>query len=217
MKAYISKEMQAYLRPRTNAAGQDVEEAVDQPLYHRQNVASTDTKLTFFNSTSQDETVTNVTSSELSKGRRFAIFGVSVVFIAGQNYAQDTTNQTLSSALNDAKRILESAALLRLTVLQKDYLVESPLTRVPSGIGLWSGAGGFNRTQLSAADGTQQISYATNGMPMFGCSRKLRIPIPLPEQTKFKATIEFAAAQSNLTVTGELMVHLDGVTLRAIQ
>lgn len=216
MKSYISKEMQDFLQPR-KLNGVEVEEALDQPLYHRQAYAAAgQASLTFFNSTSQDETVTNVQGSELSKGRRFAIFGISVMFIAGQNYVQNTADKLTSSALNDIKKALESASLLRLRVLQKDYLVESPISRVPAGAGIWSGGAAYQQNLAAAADVTTQISYGVNGVPQVGCHRQLRVPVPLPEQTVFKVTTEWAAAQA-ITVAGEIMVHLHGVQLRALQ
>lgn len=223
MKSYISAAMQQFLQPRTlnnipvANGGVEIEEALDQPLYHRQAYAiGGQTSLTFFNSTSQDETVTNVQGSELSKGRRFAIFGVSCMFIPGQAYFQDTANTTLSSALVDLKTAFESASLLRLKILQKDYLVESPLTRVPAGAGVWSGGAAVQQNLLSAADRLTQISYGTNGIPQIGMHRQLRVPIPLPDQTVFKVSLEWAAAQS-ITIAGEVMVHLHGVQLRALQ
>lgn len=216
MKSYISKEMQAFLQPR-QVQGHEVEEALDQPLYHRQSYPiGGSLKLTFFNSTSQDETVTNVNGSELSKGRRFAIFGVSVMFIAGQDYAQNTANLALSSALNDIKKAFESSSLLRLKILQKDYLVESPITRVPAGAGIWTGGAAYNTNLAVAANNTSQISYGVNGVPQVGCHRQLRVPLPLPEQTAFVVSLEWPAVQA-VTIAGEVMVHLHGVQLRALQ
>lgn len=216
MKSYISKQMQDFLQPR-KIGGTEVEEALDQPLYHRQAYAAAgQLSLTYFNSTSQDETVTNVTGAELSKGRRFAIFGVSVMFIAGSAYVQNTADLLLASGLNDIKKALESASLLRLKILQKDYLVESPIARVPAGAGIWSGGAAFDQNLASAADRTAQISYGVNGVPQVSCHRQLRVPIPLPSQTKFKVSLEWAALQT-IATAGEIMVHLHGVELRALQ
>lgn len=216
MKSYISKQMQEFLEPR-KSGGVEIEEAIDQPLYHRQAYAQAgQLSLTFFNSTSQDETVTNVTASELSKGRRFAIFGVSVMFIAGSAYVQNSADKVTVSALNDIKKALESASLLRLKILQKDYLVESPIARVPAGAGIWSGGAAYDQNLVAAADVTTQISYGVNGVPQVGCHRQLRVPIPLPSQTKFKVSLEWAALQT-ISTAGEIMVHLHGVELRALQ
>lgn len=218
MNAHISPAMQKYLTPVRNAAGTEIEEAVDQPIYHIQAYATAGaTQYVFFNTAAGGYSVTNMDAqSVLSKGKRFAIFGLGVSFIPGQALAQDTATTVLNSALNDAKNVLEGAGWLELNILDKNYLRESPLFRVPGGVGLNVGGAAFQRTQASAADGTRQISYGTNGVPMLSNMRKLRVPIPLPEQTKFAVTVNFPTAVS-ITTAGSLGCWLDGVLLRAVQ
>lgn len=218
MNAHISPQMQAYLTPRKNQQGTEIEEAVDQPLYHLQAYATGgSTQYTFFNTAAGGYSVTNMDAqSVLSKGKRFAVFGIGIGFIGGQAIAQDTATTVLNSYANDAQKVLEGVGWAELNILDKNYLREAPLTRLPAGVGLNVGGASFQRTQASAADGTRQISYASNGMPMLSCMRKLRVPIPLPEQTKFAVTVNFPTAIT-VTTAGSLCVWLDGVLLRAVQ
>lgn len=223
MKSYIGRQMQAFLQPRTQNGGPwstsnpEVEEALDQPLYHIQSYGTggSASPYVFFGSTSSDLAVTNVSGGKLSKGRRFAIFGVSFAFIGGAPAASDATNLTVTSYLEDARKVLESAAYFKIRILEKDYLIESPLTRVPAGIGL-SGVGAVARSLASSADGNRQISYATNGLPTLMNSRKLRVALPLPEQTDFFASVTYSAAQT-VSTASSIGVWFDGVTLRALQ
>lgn len=212
MKPYISKDMQIFLQPAAN------EEAVDQPLYHIQSYGTGGaTSFTFFNVATGGFSVTNMDSPKvLSKGKRFAIFGISIAYLGGQAAVQDTSNTTLNSYLNDAVGVLEAAAWLELNILDKNYLRESPLTRVPAGIGVFAAGAAFQRTQASAADGTRQISYGTNGAPVMGVIRKLRVPIPLPEQVQFNVTVTYPTAKTVVTA-GSLGSWLDGVLIRARQ
>lgn len=218
MKPHISAAMQAFLTPRKGQGGADIEEAVDQPIYHRQAVATTSaTQYTFFNTAAGGYAVTNMDAqSVLSKGKRFAIFGLGLAFIPGQNPQQHTTNTTLNSALNDAKTVLEADGWVELNILDKNYLREAPLFRVPAGVGLWVGGSAVQQNLAAAADRLDQISYAANGIPKLDNMRKLRVPIPLPEQTKFAVVVNFSAALT-LVTEGDLACYLDGVMLRAVQ
>ena len=218
MKAYIGPQMQAFLTPRKGPTGVDIEESVDQPLYHLQAYGTPGAvQFTFFNTAQGGYSVTNMdTQSELSKGKRFAVFGIGLAYIPGQAPEQATATTVLNSAINDAKAVLEGAAWLELNILDKNYLREAPLTRVPAGVGLWSGGASFQRTQAAAADGTFQNSYATNGVPCLAAMRKLRVPIPLPDQTKFQVTVNFPTAIP-VTTAGTLACWLDGVLVRAVQ
>lgn len=218
MNAHISPAMQNYLTPLKNAAGTEIEEAVDQPLYHIQAYAAAGaTQFTFFNTAAGGYSVTNMDAqSVLSKGKRFAIFGIGLTYIGGQKIVQDTATTVLNSYLNDAQAVLEGQGWGELNVLDKNYLRESPLTRLPGGIGLNVGGAAFQRTQTAAADGTRQISYATNGLPVLSAMRKLRVPIPLPEQTKFAIVINYPVAVA-VTTAGSVGAYLDGVLLRAVQ
>jgi len=211
MKPYIPPKMQGFLTPADN------EEAVDQPLYHIQTYPTTgQLSLTFFNATG-GLAVTNMDSPKvLSKGKRFGCFSLGVAFIPGQAPAQNLTSLTLNSALNDAKAVLEGACYLEFKILDKVYLTESPLLRIPAGIGMFVGAGGIGRSLASAADGACQISYATNGMPMIGLNRKLHVPIPIPEQVQFAVTITWPAL-TTITTAGSLGIWLDGMLIRARQ
>lgn len=212
MKPFISKDMQGFLQPAAN------EEAVDQPLYHIQSYGTGgSTQFVFFNVATGGFSVTNMDSPKvLSKGKRFAVFGIAIAFIGGQKVAQDTATTVLNSYINDAQAVLEGTAWLELNILDKNYLREAPLTRVPCGIGLNVGGAAFQRTQASAADGTRTVQYASNGVPVMGVIRKLRVPIPLPEQVQFNVTVNYPTAVT-ITTAGSLACWLDGVLIRARQ
>lgn len=218
MKPYISAAMQGFLTPRKAPGGGEIEEAVDQPIYHIQAIATTSaTQYTFFNTAAGGYAVTNMdAASVLSKGKRFAIFGLGLAFIGGQNPVQHTTNTTLNSYLNDAKTVLESAGWLELNILDKNYLRESPLFRVPAGVGVHTGGAAVQQNLASAADRLDEVTYGANGMPLLSNMRKLRVPIPLPEQTKFAVVVNFSSALTLITA-GSLATYLDGVLIRAIQ
>lgn len=211
MKPYISPKMQEFLTPADN------EEAVDQPLYHIQSYgAAGATSFTFFNTTGA-LTVTNMDAQKvLSKGKRFAVFSIGVAFIPGQSPVQNGVATTTDSALADAKKVLEGAAFLQLNILDKVYLTESPLTRVPAGHGLHAVAGGIQATQAAAADGLRQISHGNNGLPLWGTNRKLRVPIPIPEQVQFSVVVTYPTAVA-VTTAGSIAVWLDGMLIRARQ
>lgn len=217
MKPHISPAMQGFLTPR-KINGTDTEECVDQPLYHIQAIATTSsTQYTFFNTAAGGYAVTNMDAqSVLSKGKRFAMFGLGLSFIPGQAPYQNTTTTVINSALNDAKTVLESAGWVELNILDKNYLRESPLFRVPAGVGVSASAAAVNQNLASGADRLEQISYGTNGMPLLSNMRKLRVPIPLPEQTKFAVVVNFSSALTLITA-GSLACYLDGVLIRAIQ
>lgn len=212
MKPVITPEMARFLEPAAN------EEVLDQPLYHIQTYGTGGATLfTFFNVSSTDLSVTNMDNAKiLSKGKRFGVFAISCAYIPGQNPVQKGTSVTLASALNDAKAVLEGAGYLQLALLDKVYLTESPLTRVPAGQGLMTGAGGIQQTQTSAADGLQQISYGTNGLPHVTAKRQLRVPLPIPEQVQFAVNVSFPTAVS-VGTAGKLGIWLDGVLIRAKQ
>jgi hypothetical protein len=216
MKPYISQQMQAFLEAGPN------EEAVDQPLYHIQAYGTAGaTTFTFFNtavgSATNGLSDTNMDASAvLSAGKRFAIFSIGVAYIPGQNPVLNNASTTTNFALNDAKGVLEGTANLQLKVLDKVYLIEAPLLRVPAGIGLFTGAGGIQRTQASAADGTSVVNYGTNGMPFLGAARKLRVPVPIPQQVRFEVTINYPTAVTVVTA-GRIGCWLDGVLIRARQ
>lgn len=218
MNAHISPAMQNFLTPLKDVRGTEIEEAVDQPIYHLQTYDTAgSTQLTFFNVATGGYSVTNMdAASVLSKGKRFAIFGIGIGFIPGQVPVQGTADTTINSALNDAKKVLEGVGWMELNILDKNYLREAPLTRVPAGTGLSVGGAGIQRTQGTPADGTFQVSYASNGVPMLSNIRKLRVPIPLPEQTKFAVVVNFPTAVT-VTTAGKLCCWLDGVMLRAVQ
>lgn len=212
MKPYISGEMARFLEPTAN------EEAVDQPLYHIQSYATGGaTSFTFFNVSSTDLSVTNMDNPKvLSKGKRFGLFSLSFSFIPGAVPVQIGATSTLASALNDAKAVLEGAGYLQFFVLDKVYLTESPLARVPAGYGIAAAGAAFDRNLASAADGIAQISYGTNGVPQITNKRQLRVPVPLPEQVQFGVNVYFPTAVSIITAS-KIACHLDGLLIRARQ
>ena len=213
MKPYISPRAQQFLTPAAN------EEAVDQPLYHLQSYGTAGATLfTFFNTAQTGNFgITNMDNqSILPKGKRFMVFGIGVAFLGGQAPVQNGTSTTLASYLNDARSVIEGSGWIDLTILDKSYLKESPLSRCPAGIGLFTGAGGIQATQASAADGLRQVSYGSNGVPALGNVRWLSVPIPIPEQVRFSVTANFNTAVT-VGTAGTLGVWLLGRMIRVVQ
>lgn len=215
MKPYLSDDAVKFLTPSDN------EEALDQPLYDIKSYAAAGVSgnLNFFADTQAGNgyQVTNLDSANiLSRGKRFMVFGIGVAWLTGANPVQSNVTGTPQFALQDAQAVLEGSAYLSVQILDKVYLVESPLIRVPAGIGLFTGAGGIQETQASGATGVNAISYANNGLPFLGAMRKLRVPLPIPEQVRFTATINFPSAIT-VTVASRIGIWLDGMLIRARQ
>lgn len=201
------------------------EEAVDQPLYHIQSVATTTaTSYTFFNtavgSATNGFSDTNMDSSSvLSAGKRFAIFGIAIAFFPGAApvVRQGTTaNAVPANAANDAKTILEGIGNIQLSILDKPYMQIAPLAYLPAGFGTFVSAAAYSNNQQTAADNSAFAGYATNGLPIPSAARRLRIPIPIPQQTRFGVTITFNAALT-LGTASRIGCFLDGIMIRAVQ
>lgn len=214
MKHYISPGMRGFLTPKPG-----LEEALDQPLYHIRTYPTTgQLSLTFFNQSVGDAGLasTNMDSnSELSKGKREGVFELGVAFMGGADAVEQGAADALDALLNDAKNVLEGQAVLEFKILEKIYLTESPLIRVPAGIGLCAEAGGIQDSDVAATT-NNLVSYGSNGMPIVSNKRKLRVPIAIPAQTKFNVTITWPALVT-VSTASRLGVWLDGMQIRAIQ
>lgn len=197
------------------------EEAVDQPIYHIQSYATAGaTSFTFFNTASGSATNalsdTNMDASNvLSAGKRFAVLAVSLAFF-GSNPHINNSSATFVSPLNDAKGVLEGIGNFNFQVLDKTYLQVAPLSYLPAGFGLYIGGSAQQRTQASGADGTNYVAYANNGFPAPTALRRLRVPIPIPQQVKFQATLTFPSLITVGTAS-RIGCFLDGLLIRARQ
>lgn len=202
------------------------EEAVDQPLYHIQSYAAAGTTLsyTFFNtavgSATNGFSDTNMDSaSVLSAGKRFAVFGIAVAFFPGAATAvtQGTTaNIVPANAANDAKLVLDGIANLQLTILDKPYYQIAPLSYAPAGFGTFVPSASVANNQQTAANASFVAGYANNGVPFVGAARRLRVPIPIPQQVRFSVTITLAATTA-ISTNSRIGVFMDGVLIRAVQ
>lgn len=214
MKPYISADLQKFLTPGPN------EEAVDQPLYSAKSYAAAgQTVLSFFGDTqsSTDVYTTNMDGANmLGVGKRFVVFGVGVALLNGGNPVQSNVSSSPVFNLADAQAVLEGKAEFEFKIIDKVYLQETPLSRLPAGIGLAVGAGGIQQTQATAAAGTNAVTYASNGVPQLTAMRRLRVPMALPSQVRFSATINFASAIS-IGSASRMIVILDGMMIRARQ
>ena len=219
MQPIIVPQMAAFLRPAAN------EEPVDQPLYHIQSYGTAGaTSFTCFNTSVGSATNgfsdTNMDSSSvLSAGKRFAIFGIAVAFFPGPNpiVEQGTTaNFVTLNGINDAKGVLEGIGNVQLTILDKPYLTVAPLAYMPAGIGVYIPSAQVANAQQTAANASYVSGYATNGVPMPSAGRRLRIPIPIPQQVRFSVTLNFNTAIT-VGTAGRIGVFLDGVLIRAKQ
>lgn len=219
MQPIVVPQMATFLKVAAN------EEPVDQPLYHIQSYSTSGpTSLTFFNtavgSATNGFSDTNMDSaSVLSAGKRFAIFGIALAFFPGAATAVEqgtTANLVPANAANDAKAVLEGIANVQLTILDKPYYQIAPLAYLPAGFGAFVSATSVANAQQTAANASFISGYANNGMPFCSAARRLRVPIPIPQQVRFGVTITFNTAIA-VSTTSRIGCFLDGVLIRAMQ
>lgn len=219
MQPIVVPQMAAFLKVSAN------EEPLDQPLYHIQSYAAVGaTSFTFFNvavgSATNGFSDTNMdASSVLSAGKRFAIFGIALAFFPGAATAvtQGTTaNLIPANAANDAKAVLEGIANVQLTILDKPYYQIAPLAYLPSGFGAFVSSTAVANAQQTAANASFISGYANNGLPFCGAARRLRVPIPIPQQVRFGVTLTFNTAVA-VSTASRIGCFLDGVLIRAMQ
>ena len=218
MQPIIVAKMAGFLRARPD------EEVIDQPLYHFQSYATTGAyNYTFFNTAIGSATNgiadTNMEAAgQLSAGKRFAVFGISVVFLPGVApvTSQSTANTVPPNAVNDAKGVLEGIGSLNFKVLNKDYLTIAPLSYLPAGFGTFMSASSIINNQQTAADKSMFGGYAVNGVPLPAAGRRLRVPISIPQQVTFSVTITFPSLITVGTAS-RIGIILEGLQIRANQ
>ena len=219
MQPIVVPQMAAFLRVAAS------EEPVDQPLYHIQSYGTAGAlSFTFFNTSVGSATNgfsdTNMDSSSvLSAGKRFAIFGIQVAFFPGAATAVEqgtTANLIPANAANDAKSVLEGIGNVQLTILDKPYYQIAPLAYLPSGFGVFVPSTAATNAQQTAANASIISGYANNGVPFVGAARRLRVPIPIPQQVRFSVTVTF---NSLITVStaSRIGCFLNGILIRAMQ
>lgn len=201
------------------------EEPIDQPLYHIQSYATGGaTSFTFFNTAVGAATNgfsdTNMDSaSVLSAGKRFAIFGIALAFFPGAATAvtqATTANIIPNNAANDAKSVLEGIGNIQLSILDKPYYQIAPLAYLPAGFGAFVSSASVANNQQTAANSSFIAGYANNGLPFCGAARRLRVPIPIPQQVRFSVTVTFNSAIT-VSTASRIGCFLDGVLIRAMQ
>lgn len=219
MKQLITPSMRKFLQ-----LDESKEEALDQPVYHYQTypAAGQANDMNFFGAVKATATNgaadTNIDiPNQLGSDKRMLVRAISVHFIPGSGPAQLDATAVLKSAANDAKVVLEGLAYLTLTIGDKPYLIESPLAALPAGIGTAVAAGGVQETQGAAANGTMQVSYGTNGVPMFSCIRPLLVPIALWRTSKFAAGISFPGGAIAVSAAARIGIRLWGLQFRPRQ
>lgn len=219
MQPVVVPQMAGFLRPTAN------EEPVDQPLYHIQSYAAAGaTSYTFFNTSvgaaANGFSDTNMDSSSvLSAGKRFAVFGIAIAFFPGAApFVQQgtTANFVVANTVNDAKAVLEGIGNVQLSILDKPYLTVAPLAYLPQGFGTAVQASAIANNQQTGANNSMFAGYATNGSPLPAAARRLRIPIPIPQQVRFSVTITFNTAVA-IGTASRIGCYLDGVLIRAKQ
>jgi len=196
------------------------EEPVDQPVYHIQSYGTAGaTSFTFFNvatgSATNGLSDTNMDSqSVLSAGKRFAVFSIALAYFAPSPMQFNAAGAV--SPLNDANGVLQGIGNVTFQVLDKTYLQVAPLAYLPAGFGTFVGGASYQRTQGTPADGNGFIAPAANGMPIPTAVRRLRVPVPIPQQVKFTVTVNFPTAIT-VGVAGRIGCFLDGILIRARQ
>lgn len=217
MKPYLPPKLLEFMK-----VNEAIEEAIDQPVYHYISAASgISGDQNFFGTAKASATNgladTNIDQpNQIGSDTRMIVRAISVHFISGSDPAQLDTGTTLKSALNDCKRILEGVASFVFSIGDKPYLQDAPLCVLPAGVGVAGAAGGAQETQLTAANGTMQVSYGTNGVPSVSALRQLMVPLALWPTAKFSAKINFPSAIT-LSATGRLGVRLWGMQIRPRQ
>lgn len=196
-------------------------EAITQTLYDFQAYpALGQTSLTFFavpvgqsGKTLED---TNMTlAGQLPANQQFLITSVEVLFFpttptvaAGMPavYGADA----VAAQVNDAY-IVARSGYLRMIIGSKDYLVESPLGRLP-------GKTQFDITAAAVAGTT--TGTATQSRIAYGKSSgrpyALRAPLRLTENMNFSVSLNWATAQA-IANPGRIGVVLDGILYRKAQ
>lgn len=200
------------------------EEPVDQPVYHIQTYGTAGaTSFTFFNTAVGSATNgladTNMDAAAvLSAGKRFAVMGIMIAFLGGPapEIVNNLTPATLTSYLNDARKVLEGIGYLAFKVLDKNYLTVAPLSYLPAGFGLAVGGAAQTQSQQTAADAESHIAIANNGVPAPSAGRSLRVPVPIPQQVRFEVTMNFPTAIT-VSTAARIGCFLDGLLIRARQ
>lgn len=220
MKAIMTPSMTKFLQ-----FDENVEEAVDQDVWHYVTypAAGQAADLAFFGSTrtavgGNGYADTNLeVANQLGSDIRMAVRAIGIHFIPGVGPAQLDATTVLKSAANDAKAVLEGIAFFKFRLGEKDYLYQSPLAGCPAGIGTDVRAGGAQETQGAAANGTMQVSYGTNGQPIFSAVRQLLVPLALWPTATFSATISFPGGAIAVSAAGRIGIRLYGVRFRPKQ
>ena len=218
MLKVLSDQMKLFLR------ASQYEESVDQPVYHIQTYGTAGaTSFTFFNvavgSATNGLADTNMDAAAvLSAGKRFAVMSISMAFFAGAapEIINNLTTTTLTSYLNDARAVLEGIGYVNFKVLDKNYLTVAPLAYLPAGFGLSVGGAAQTQNQQTASNAESHITHAVNGLPTPMASRKLRVPVPIPQQVRFEVTTVFPTAVT-VSVASRFGCFLDGLLIRARQ
>jgi hypothetical protein len=218
MLKVLSDQMKLFLQ------ASQYEEPVDQPVYHIQSYGTAGaTSFTFFNTATGSATNgladTNMDAAAvLSAGKRFAVMSIGVFFLAGPapEIVNNLTPTTLTSYLNDARSVLEGIAWLNFKVLDKTYYTVAPLSYLPAGFGLSVGGAAQANTLQTAANGESHIAHAVNGLPVPSALRKLRVPVPIPQQVRFEVTMNFPTAVT-VSTAARIGCVLDGLLIRARQ
>lgn len=210
----LSPKMREFLQPQSN------EEAIDQPLYHIQSYGTAGaTNFTFFN-TAQGSATNGLADTNmdqagaLSAGKKYAVMGLCVAVFGSAPVVLNAASTAV--ALNDIKAVLEGIGSLTFNVLSKVYYQCAPLAYLPAGFGTFVGGASYQRTQASGADGNGFIAYGNNGVPIPAAIRRLRVPIPIPQQVNFSVTVNFPTAIT-VSTASRIGVFLDGLMIRAMQ
>jgi hypothetical protein len=218
MLKVLSDQMKMFLR------ANQYEEPVDQPVYHIQAYGTTGaTSFTFFNVATGSATNgladTNMDAAAvLSAGKRFAVMSIGFAFFAGPapEIVNNLTPATLTSYLNDARAVLEGIGYAAFKVLDKNYYTCAPIGYLPAGFGLYTGGAAQTQAQQTAANAESHINHAVNGMPVPSALRKLRVPVPIPQQVRFEVTANFPTAVA-ISTAARFGCFLDGLLIRARQ
>ncbi len=192
------------------------DEVIGFSLWDRQNfVSATTLKLVYFTQVRQAIRDGNLTiAAQLPNRESFLIRSIRVVpiILPFQNAALTVaTEGTILGVANDLAQLYNDG-VLQFFILSKNY-GQFPMFMLLPGTGIVAN----NASLTTIAQASNYIATATVGNPDNRAVFSLDVPIPIPEQTGFSVTLEWAAAITLKRGNTDLQIVLDGRKIRPKQ
>ena len=215
LRGFLNKQLEQWIATPYNAG--DKVELVNYPFHHirRLSAGAQATDISFFNvAPGQTEGGVVLTKEDVNMfkagtvGIPYKYFiqdvGIAILPAIADAAPEVDTLANVKKRLNDAK-LLMSRGSISISTLSKEYLNISPISRLPSGFGLFGEGVG----SIAATDNVG--SYA-NGWPML--SNVFPVEIPLSGETTFEVHLTFPAGAVTLGADMRLGLFLGGILQR---